>query len=365
MKVSSYAYQNTYTVGGLYNSNLGKFYIEFGRMELDLDLTAKGVGRATEEIEDEYEYHLVPFQAGTYASRENYDFKMIYANMLFNNPFGLKFRYISKSSDVPSGYIQFDKENVSYETPHLTWGWSKSGCNHIFGYSHINTDAWYQNYYILYDGYQMDLQLSYEFNGNFKTGFRYRRNRDNGDMYEWEYDDGSDFDGDYYVDEFWNHHKLSDLFRGYSKVRFWRIGNLDLGMLLFLEYKSSSPLRLMNKMTESDPANEAREKEFIIETNPFFNYTFNRGYIDFGVLLEYSRTGMNNVSPRWNPVSRSDQKDVLWNTSPNYGWSQPWEFFSKGNAWFFATGFEMYSSITVVKNLSLLESHSDLREKIS
>ena len=63
---------------------------------------------------------------------------------------------------------------------------------------------------------------------------------------------------------------------------------------------------------------------------------------------------MNNVSPRWNPVSRSDQKDVLWDTSPYHGGSQPWEFFSKGNTGFFATGFEIYSSITDIKNLSLL-----------
>jgi hypothetical protein len=63
---------------------------------------------------------------------------------------------------------------------------------------------------------------------------------------------------------------------------------------------------------------------------------------------------MENVSPRWNPVSRSDQADVLWNTKPYHGWSQPWESFSKGSQWFFATGFESYSSIGIQKNISLI-----------
>lgn len=92
------------------------------------------------------------------------------------------------------------------------------------------------------------------------------------------------------------------------------------------------------------------------------NYKFDGGYLDFGILLEYSRTTMNNTSTRWNSVSRSDQKDVLWTTSPYHGWSPSWENYSKGSSWFFATGFEAYSSIGIYKRLSLLLRLTVLRK---
>jgi hypothetical protein len=353
IKVSSYVYQSTYTIGGLYSTNIGKLYIEIGKTTMDMELSAQGVGRAEEEHNGTSEYHLVPFEGNTNAGRDHYDIKLIYANRLFNNPFGLKIRYVQKSSEIPTGYVKFTKEGNVFEAPHLTWGWSTSNCNQIFGYSHINTDAWYQNHYILYNGYQMDVQMSYEYKGNYKTGIRYRRIRDDGDMYEWRYDEGSDFEGDYHVDSFWNHQKAMDLIRGYSKVRFWRIGSLDLGVLFFGEY-ASNPIRLLNKITTGDPALELLDKSFAVEMNPYFNYTFKRGYIDFGLLLEYSYAGMKNVSPRWNPMSQSEQKDVLWDSSPYSGWSPSWELFSEGSQWFFATGFESYSSINILTNLSLL-----------
>ena len=353
MNVSAYAKQTTYSFGGVLSTGFGTFYLELGRENMDLDLTAEGVGRAREEIGGSTTFPLIPFDAATQAGRNYSKIEFIYANMLFGNPFGLKMRYVQKSSESPTGYVSFTKEGTAYATPHLTWGWSTSACNHIFGYEHANADAWYQNSYILYEGYQLDLQMSYEHGGNVKSGIRYRRKREDGDLFNWRYDDGSDILGDYHANDFWKHHDMGDLIRGYSKVRFWEIGNMDLGLLFFMEY-ASNPKRQINKITQSDPAFEMRDKAYAVEVNPFFNYTFPRGYVDFGVLLEYSRAGLKNVSPRWNPMSESVQQDVLWDTEPYHGWSQPWESFSEGCESFFATGFESYSSIEVVKNISLL-----------
>jgi len=353
MKVSAYAYQNRMMIGGLYHSSLGKFYIELEKTSMDMELSAEGVGRAYEDVGGETEYTLIPFKGETNTSRDNYQLKLIYANTFLNNPFGLKFQYREKSSELPRGYLYFTRENKTYNLSHLTWGWATTGCNKIFGYSHINTDAFFQNYYSVLNGHQMDIQLSYEFNGNYKTGIRYRQNRETGDNYEWRYDDGSDFEGNYYENSYWNDKISNDLIRAYSKVRFWRIDNLDAGVLFFFQYASNAN-RLMNKLTESDPAANQKEQEFVIETNPFINYKFKNGYLDIGILLEVSRTGMKNTYTQWNPNTRSDQKNVLWTTSPYAGWSQYWENFSRGNILFFATGIESYSSIGISKNLSIL-----------
>ena len=149
--------------------------------------------------------------------------------------------------------------------------------------------------------------------------------------------------------------------RVHSKVRFRRYGNLDLGILFFLQHAEYSTKKV-NKITESDPGSLQDAKEFVIETNPFFNYKFNGGYTDFGLLLELSRTGRRNTSTRWNSASKSDQTNVLWSTSPYYDWSPYWEDFSQGYDLFFATGFESHSSIAVYKRTSFLVTLTILKK---
>lgn len=352
MEVSSYAYRTRYSLGGLTLSRYGKFLVELGKTALNMELRAEGVGRAYEYAGSEKVYRLVPFDGKTEAERDNYDFKVTYANFAFGHPLGLKLHYTRFSSGVPDGYIRFTREGTTYSTPHLTWGWAAKGCNHIFGYSHINADAFFQNSYTVYGGRQWDLQASFEVRGNYKSGIRYRTRREDGDNYKWKYDDGSEYEGAYYVDEQWMDRKSSSLLRGYSKVRFWKAGNLDMGILFFLQVDSSDKTR-ENKLVQSEPYSHEREGGFALEANPFFNYNSDRGYLDFGFLVEISRTGMENTRTRWNGVSGSDEEDVLWSTSPYMGWTPSWEDFSKGTRWFFATGLEAYSSINIYKRLSV------------
>jgi hypothetical protein len=144
-------------------------------------------------------------------------------------------------------------------------------------------------------------------------------------------------------------------------VRFWQFGQLDLGVLLLLQYDKYSTTQV-NKLAESEPTSIEGGKEYIIETNPWLNFKYGRGYLDFGLLLELSRTGMKNVQERWNSASGSIQPDVLWSTTPYNGWTPSWENFSKGDQWFFATGFEAYSSIDIYKRLALLSRLTVLRK---
>ena len=98
MRVSGYAYQKRITMGGLSHTSIGKFYFELGKTAMDMVLSAQGTGRAYEEVDDNTEYYLVPFKGETKAAKDNYDFKIIYANHFLNNPLGIKFRYIKKSA---------------------------------------------------------------------------------------------------------------------------------------------------------------------------------------------------------------------------------------------------------------------------
>ena len=145
MKVSSYVYKRKYTLGGISTTRYGKFLVELGNTSHEMDLTAEGVARAYDSDGGGDTYHMIPFRGKTESDRDDYDLKMVYANHLMGTPVGAKLHYTRKTSGEPGGYIQFAREGTTYVLPHLTWGWATTGCNHIFGYSHINADAFFQN----------------------------------------------------------------------------------------------------------------------------------------------------------------------------------------------------------------------------
>jgi hypothetical protein len=353
MNLSSYLYKDQYNFGGVYTTNFGAFLIELSSMKYDMELTSNGIGRAYETVGSQTEYYLVPFDAATLGKQNYTSLQFIYANEFFNIPMGLKFIYQKKKSDQASGYLNFTDKGVSYNTSHLTWAWATFGCAKIFGYSHINADAFFENSYTIYNGSEIDMQGSFEINNNFKTGIRYRKTHQDGDNYTWKDDASRKNYGYYYMDPNWKNAIYDDLLRAYSKVNLIKMKQGDAGLLFFLQYDNYSQTR-ENKLIESDPASKANTKEFTIETNPYINYKLaDGGYFDAGILIEFSKAFYKNTSDRWNSVAGSTQKDVYWETTPNNGWDYSWENFSKGGHYFFSFGIELNPSINIYKGLNL------------
>ncbi len=362
MEVSSYVYRTHRSFGYLTGTRYGKILFEIGHTSQDMELEAKGVARSYETDNGATEYTLVPFNGKTEAEQNKLEFKVIFADSLFHNPLGIKIHYKKKKSHKPNGFIQFTRDGDEIRTPHLTWGWATTGCNHIFGYSHINADAFFLNEYSLFSGHQLNLQASYEHNGNYKSGLRYRRTREDGDTYDWDYDEGEQYLGSYQPNTLWRDHLSDNLLRGYSKVIFCKRPNLDAGILFLGQYTTHNKAIVSKVSENSDPNSEEKDYGLTLETNPFANLKFAGGYVDLGLLMELTRHSSKNTNTRWNSASHADERDVLWSTSPNTGWSKDWEEFSKGSEWYFATGLEAYSSIGIYKRTSLILKLTLLRK---
>jgi hypothetical protein len=346
--ISGYAHQLYFGIGGLQTTGYGKWLGEIGISSMNMLLEAEGVARSEEEGEV---FHLVPYRSETKAVQYKYEAKLLFATNLYNNPFGMKADYVYKNSTDPEGFLNFIIDSNIYETNHLTWGWANQSCAHIFGYTHINTDAFFQDNYSIIDGHQLDLQASYEFNGNYKSGVRYRYINDTGDDYYWQYNSGSQYEGEYVKNPDWISKHVESFIRAYSKVRFLELNNLGAGILFFGQYGKSDKYGL-NRVSEGEPNSNELVHTYIIETNPYFNLKFDRGYIDFGLLLEEAYSPMKNTHTVWNESTSGEEDGVLWDSSPVEGWSASWESFSKGYDLFFATGAETYSSINIYKRLS-------------
>ncbi len=363
MKVSSYAYNNRYSMGAIWGfGDWGKVYLELGTNRLDMELRATGVVRNNSTLE------LIPVAVQTDAARRYYDIQMVYANYLFGNPIGLRVQYQMKSTEAPESEITFQRNGTTVRSNHLTWGWTTSPCAHIFGTSSQNFDAWFLNDYTLFKGGQLDLQLSYEY-GNNKSAIRYRRRSEHGQKYYWQSNvadtiPGADFNGRYITDSRYEDEIADDLIRAYSKMRFWKIGDADLGLLFFVQYaRRGNNTVSTTRDLDSEPLSSDTETEYTIEVNPWLNYRFGKSYFDFGVLLELSTTAMENTSPRWNSAIGATQNDILRNSSAwTNGFTPSWESFSRGRNTFFATGFEASTAVNISGRFSALASLLLLRK---
>ncbi len=363
MKVSSYAYNNRYSVGSVWDfEKFGKAYLELGTNQVNMELRAEGIVRNNATLE------LIPVTARTDAARKYYDVQVMYANYLFGNPAGLKVQYQSKNTTAPESEIRFARNGTETVSQHLTWGWTTTPCAHIFGTSSQNFDAWFLNDYTLYQGGQLDVQASYEFD-NLKSAVRYRRNSEHGQYYYWRSNiadtlPGANFTGLYLTDSRYEDEIANDLFRAYSKVRFWKLDNLDLGILFFGQYANRDKNTVStDRQLDSEPLSNDAENEYTVEVNPWLNYRWGNSYFDFGILFEISTATMANTSPRWNGAVGATQRDVLRDSSPyDYGFSPSWETFSKGSSFFFATGMEASTSINLSGRFSALASLLVLRK---
>jgi hypothetical protein len=347
-------------MGGIWNfGDWGKAYLEVGTTQTNMEQRVDGIVRNNETLE------LIPVTSRTDAVRSSYDFQIVYANYLFGNPIGFRARYQSKNMQTPESEIRFSRNGEETVSNRLTWGWTTSPCAHIFETSSQNFDAWFLNDYTLFNGGQLDLQLSYEYNEH-KSAIRYRRRRERGQTFYWQGSlpdsiPGSNFSGTYITDERYEDEIADDLIRAYSKIRFWKIGDADLGLLFFLQYADRDNNTVStNTDLESDPLSSDSENEYTIEVNPWLNYKFGKSYFDFGLLLEYSLTFMENTAPRWNGAIGASENGVIRNSSPSErGFSTSWESFSKGTNSFFATGFEAISGrFFALGSLLLLRKYS-------
>ncbi|MBM4118252.1 hypothetical protein FJ251_11030 [bacterium] len=358
-KMSSAMKQNGYTLGAVKDTRYGRVLLELATTSLRMNLESAGVARAPNPGGSGYV--TIPFAGETRADRDEYAIKLIGARQLFGNPFGFKVHYTRRAADRPEGFTRFTRDGTAYTVPHLTWGWATQSCAHIFGYSGSNVDAFYQDSYSVFRGRQWDFQTSYEHDGNWKSGLRYRTRREDGDAYGWVYDDGSEITGRYENDPYWKDRASARLLRAYTKARFFRQGGFDAGMLFLAALNADANTRV-NKLVASDEGSREGRSGFVLEANPWFNYALSRGHVDFGLLCELDRMGMQNTETRWNDVSHSEQEDVLWSTQPYEGWSPYWERFSKGREWCLATGFEADAEVTVHRGWSALMRTTVLRK---
>lgn len=292
--------------------------------------------------------HYIPVDFGVEHRIGDFYAQAIFGFNIGDVPAGLKVGFGRKDTIELSHHFNFTIDGTNYASEHLVWGWSTAGCNHIFGFKHINGDAWFQDSYVLGPVIRMDVQFGATL-PKLKFGARYRRTDGFGDQYIWTPASTntlfeSRFDGEY-VKQVWSQKTEDNLFRIYGNYTWKKTSKYALNTLLFFGVDSYNAFNALAENLEVQANSRESYRSFVVELNPnanFFiadNFTF-----DLALLAEYCHTRWENVYDRWNSLI-GGSKETYWNTYVYTGDEYWWEDFGYANEDFFDAGVDMTLSV--------------------
>ncbi len=268
----------------------------------------------------------------------------IHGRYLFGYPFGFKASFQVEDWGYPYSMLTGERDGVKFSSNRMLWGWSTSGCNHIFGLKHADADAWYQDYFSIGPVYRFDLQAGFT-TERFRSGARYRKIWGLQKQYYWQPSDPnatdvlvSHFAGKY-VENDWSRFLNEDIVRVYTNYNYGRNRFFKKNLLLIFigDFKRNDGVYAENTAL----VNTVREAQnsYIVEVNPNYNFRIGPLLMDLGILIEGAHVSYGNTYLSWNPVVGGLQR-VYWNTKPHFGDEVFWESFSYANENFIDLGID-------------------------
>ncbi len=310
-------------------------------------------------VKDDESISYIPFSYSS--SSFGYDVHLIstFGYRIKGIPVGLKLGIGRQTFGEPSSHLSATVDGINVDSDRILWGWSTTGCNHIFGYHHTTADAWFLNDYSVGSVYQYDFQIGATLSA-VKLGGRVRIKSGKLDSYVWHSVTNAgdstnislilkaNFEGDYEKRK-WAKDIYESEYRLYGNIRFVKTKYIGLNLLIFLGRSSYTA----ENVNSDNPDLSANQKEklvnYTVEANPNVSINLGRGVIfESAVLLEFSKTKYENTYERWNPYI-GGSKEVYWDTGPYIGDEVAWENFGYADEYFFDIGLDMSILIPVLK----------------
>lgn len=265
-------------------------------------------------------------------------------------PIGIKFGFGFEQTGLPDSEIKFTKSGTPYISSRMLWGWSRTGCNHIFGPRGTEGDAWFQNEYSCGPLFRFDIQGGATL-PKVKLGTRFRYITGLQDQYAWvgsafttpDTIVGSRFIGNYIKSE-WSKKSRDAMIRLYGNIFWKKHERYSLNTLVFLQYEGKTAFNALSDNLEVEDDAKQKMRNFIVEINPNMNVFpgSKSSYIDIGLLLEYSFTRFENTYNRY--INGGGEKEAFINTPVNIDAMEAeyyWERFSYANENFFDAGLDI------------------------
>jgi hypothetical protein len=255
----------------------------------------------------------------------------------FGVPAGARLQFGVQNTATLDHTTTFTKDGTEYSSKRATWGWTTTGCAHVFGLHNPEADTWLQDGYATGPLYSVDLQAGATLPFG-KAGLRFSTLNGHQDYYSWR-PDSSAFGPDTVINRnFIGHYEKQD----WSRTTGGLVTSLYTNYIL--RTHDLAALGLFGRITYTglshgealsgnlDVTNDDRESMhgFSLDVAPNLTIPFGSffSYIDIAVPIQYGYARKSNTYMRW---VGGGQIRTYWNTRTSNDDENVWEPFSYAN----------------------------------
>jgi hypothetical protein len=256
--------------------------------------------------------------------------------------------------------INFIRGQDTVSSERALWGWSKVGCNHIFGVRGTEGDAWFQNDYSTGPLYKLNFQAGANFQ-KIKAGFSIYAKAGSQDYYYWQEDTTPGWTvNDTLHERFFGSYKKSDwekkshqsLISAYGNIHLMEQERFGIHSFVSLSYNGDKTGHTLNGNDDVEDDRKETVRGFALEFAPNINIKLGEQlhYIDLAILSRYNYNRYNNTMMAWINGGRTK---TYWDGDTAGLDETIWETFSYANQNIFDIGFDISTMFPVLNSSTL------------
>lgn len=275
-------------------------------------------------------------------------------------PFGAMLTLGNENSLRLSKGINFIRGQDTVSSERAFWGWSKVGCNHIFGVRGTEGDAWFQNNYSTGPLYKLNFRAGADLE-KIKAGLNVYTKTGSQDYYSWRENttDSSLFTSDTllnerfigkYVKSDWQKKSRETVISAYGNIHWMTHDQFGIHTFVSLSYNGNKAGNILNGNDDVESDSKETVRGFALEFDPNINIRLGNQelhYVDIALLSRYNYNRYNNTTMTWVNGGRIK---TYWDGSTPYEEEDVWERFSFANQHMFDLGLDISTMFPILSN---------------
>lgn len=294
----------------------------------------------------------IPFEYSLNHTVNTFDVQAAFAGRLLNVPVGFVVGGGVRNTISLNQELAYETAQSSGTSDRMLWGWSTSGCNHIFVSQSAEGDAYYQDHYTKGPEYKLNFQLGASL-PRVRFGGKIIYRTANREEYRWNADTtaGTELERHFrgeYVQNDWMKRSREALAEVVGNLVLREGTRYSLNTFMKLGFNGGTAVRVLkdNPNAEGSGSNEFRTIN--VEIDPNVNLKLGEGlhYIDLALIASYTYTRYNNLVDRWVGGGR---EEIYSRGSVSDGDEGAWERFSYANRNAFDIGLDLSSMFPLLE----------------
>ncbi len=321
-------------------------------MDLEVDYIVDALRDDAEgQLSDDVNGGFIPFEYSLGHTVNTFAIQAAFAGRLLDIPVGLVVGGGVRNTVSLDQDLIYETANGTGSSDRMLWGWSTSGCNHIFESRSAEGDAYFQNRYTQGPQYDIGFQIGASL-PRLRFGGKLDYRTANSEEYRWNADTTAitvidqHFRGEY-VQNNWMRRSRATLAELVGNLVLREGARYSLNAFMKLGFDGGSAVRVLkdNPNAEGSGSNEFRSLNLEIDPNVNLKLGEEFHYIDLALVVAYAYTRYNRYVDRW--VGGGRVETYARGSVPEDD-EDAWESFSYANRNAFDVGLDLSSMFPLI-----------------